>query len=168
MPPVTTKLDERVAYFYVSQKRPRRSEPIDIFRSLLTQLAWSEDGISIADPLKLIYGERGKDNITGGGEPTLEECTTWLADLTASWSRTMIIIDGLDESSDPWEVLSCLKEVFEKSASQVNIFVSSRMHVEVPHHFPDCRRIEVGEGNDSGDMDAYTRGEVYQSESSAS
>lgn len=159
-PPVAIRTDHRLAYVYVSQKQPGRSDPIDICRALLAQLAWSEGGTKIAAPLKYFYDERGRGQTTGGGQPDLEETIALIVNLTSSTPQTTIIIDAADESSDPWELLASLQEIYAKSVSKVKVFLSSRMNVEVARFFPDCEKIQIDEGKNSEDIEAYIRGEV--------
>lgn len=140
-PSVVLDSDQHVVYFYISQKQNRRSEPVDVFRCLVTQMASTSENPSIAEPIKVMFNERGRDRISGGAEPTMEECIDLMADLTASWPHNTIIIDALDECTASSEVLDALQSVCTKSPSSVKVFLSSRMNVEIPFHFPDCERI---------------------------
>jgi len=160
-PSVVLDSDQHVVYFYISQKQNRRSEPVDVFRCLVTQMASTSENPSIAEPIKVMFNERGRDRISGGGEPTMEECIDLMADLTATWPHNTIIIDALDECTAPSEVLDALQSVCTKSPSSVKVFLSSRMNVEIPFHFPDCERIQIDEGKNSGDIESYIQGEVW-------
>lgn len=158
-PPINNEPSRRLLYFYISQKQARRNEPIDIFRCLVAQLAWATDGMSIAGPLKTIYDERG-EGIAGGGELCLEECLDLLIELSCAWSEVIIILDALDECSDPSTVLAGLTEIYSKSESTVKLFLSSRMDVDVPCHFPNCHKIQIDAGKSSYDVEIFIRGEV--------
>ncbi len=160
-PSIVVESDQHVVYFYISQKQNRRTEPIDVLRCLVTQMATSSRSPSVAEPIKAMFNERGRDRVSGGGEPTIGECIELMADLSASWPRNTVIIDALDECTAPSEVLDALQDLCAKSTSSVKIFLSSRMNVEIPFHFPDCERIQIDEGRNSGDIESYVQGEVW-------
>lgn len=108
-PQVAVDSDHHVAFFYISQKSSRRSDPIDVFRCLVVQMAVSTQSTDVAESLKTIYNERGRDRFSGGGEPTFEECVELLVELSDLWPRNTIIIDALDECTAPSEVLNGYK-----------------------------------------------------------
>ena len=159
-PRVATDTEHHVAYFYIFQKQVGRSESIDIFRCLISHLARSHDGASIAGPVKAMYDERGRDRVSGRGKPSFEECVAILHELCDAWPRTTIIIDALDECLAPSEVLHGLGEVRTKATSTVQMFISSRMHISVPFYFPNCEQIHIEAGKNSGDIEKYVREEV--------
>lgn len=158
-PPIN-KSDSVIAYFYCSQKQYGRTDSTDILRCLISQLAWSKDGLSIAQPVKAIYDSRGRDRLSGGGEATLEECIDLITELVGSWSRAIIVIDALDECSNAPEVLIALRNIHKRSSTRLKIFVSSRMNIDVLHDLSDCEKVQVDEGINSGDIEAFVRSEV--------
>lgn len=157
-PQVAVDSDHHVAFFYISQKSSRRSDPIDVFRCLVVQMAVSTQSTDVAESLKTIYNERGRDRFSGGGEPTFEECVELLVELSDLWPRNTIKIDALDECTAPSEVLNGLQEVCARSSSIIKVFLSSRMNVEIPFYFPDCKRIQIDQGKNSGDIESYVKG----------
>lgn len=159
-PPILIDPDYIVSYFYISQKRNRRSDPVDIFRCILAQIASFNGDDTIIATLKAMFDERGQDRFSGGGEPSLDGCITLIIELSCCWRRSVFIIDALDECSAPNEVLNGLSDICAKSNSNIKVFLSSRMHVEVSFYFPQCDKILMEEGQHSGDSEAYVRGEV--------
>lgn len=116
--------------------------------------------MSIAQPVKTMYDLRGWDRLSGGGEPTLEECIDLIVDLINLWSRAIIIIDALDECSNAPEVLVTLREIQNRSPAALKIFVSSRMNIDVLFYLPDCEKVQVDEGMNFGDIEVFVRSEV--------
>ena len=159
-PPVVEHADHLVTYFYISKKRSGRNEPTEIFRCLATQMASLHREDSVPESLKTKYKERGPDRFSDGGELTFEECKQLMIEMSGCWTRSTLIIDALDECSTPLEVLDGLRDVCAQSSSKLKILASSRMNVEVPHYFPDCERLRIEEGQESGDLESYVRGEV--------
>lgn len=121
-PPILTDPDYIVSYFYISQKRNRRSDPVDIFRCILAQMASFNGDDTISATLKAMFDERGRDRFSGGGEPSLDECITLIIEISCCWRRSMFIIDALDECSAPNEVLNGLSDICTKSNSSIKVF----------------------------------------------
>ena len=146
-----------MVYYYISRKQVRRSESIDIFRCLIAQLAWSFDGTSIAKPVQAMYDKTGRDRISERGKPSIEERVTTLHGLCNAWPRTTIIIDALYECLVLSKVLHGLGETRAKATSTLQILLSTRTHINVPFYFADCEKIQIDEGEDSGDVEIYVR-----------
>lgn len=66
-----------------------------------------------------MFNERGRDRISGIGEPTTEECIDLMVDLSPSWPRNTIIIDALDACTAPSEVPDALQDLCAKSTSSI-------------------------------------------------
>lgn len=136
----------RVAYFYCSKKQGTEdaNSPKTVLRSLLRQLAWSIDSISIAPIVKERYREAQQARGYGGNELLADDCVELLTQLIPSHHHTKIIIDALDECSDFYELLSYLEEIASACQGKVKFLLSSRMNVPVQQVFPESARIEVG------------------------
>lgn len=156
-PRISAGTDPRMVYYYISRKQVRRSESIDIFRCLIAQLAWSFDGTSIAKPVQAMYDKTGRDRISERGKPSIEERVTTLHGLCNAWPRTTIIIDALYECLVLSKVLHGLGETRAKATSTLQILLSTRTHINVPFYFADCEKIQIDEGEDSGDVEIYVR-----------
>lgn len=130
-----------------------------ILQSLVRQLAWSTDNLSIAKPVKYLYDEAQKSPESGESRLSADECIRLLGQLTPSRQHTRIIIDALDECSEPDELLSSLKEISLSSKGTMQFFFSSRMNVAVSEEFPECTKVEVGSDNQD-DIEFYVHTEV--------
>lgn len=137
---------DRVAYFYYSKKQGTEdtNSPKTVLRSLLRQLAWSIDSISIAPIVKERYREAQQARGYGGNELLADDCVELLTQLIPSHHHTKIVIDTLDECSDFYELLSYLEEIASACQGKVKFLLSSRMNVPVQQVFPESARIEVG------------------------
>lgn len=132
-------------YFYCTKKQGEAygSHPKTILRSLVRQLAWSADNHSISKFVKDIYDECRLSHESGENRFTVRACISLLTTLISTRENTTIIIDALDECSDPLGLLSNLNEISTAVKSNVRLFFSSRMNVDVLEEFPECAKIEV-------------------------
>jgi hypothetical protein len=147
---------ERVAYFYCSKKDVRSSTPVTILRCLACQLGWKNDGTSIADSIRSLY--ENADPISGAGLPGLEGCKELLTTLVRLCPKVTVIIDALDECSDPDVLLEALQNVCQGSSGNVKIFVSSRMQIGVQDWFSEC--LLLGMEQNREDVRAFIKSEM--------
>ena len=152
---------ERLAYFYCSKKQGLKdgSSPKTVLQSLVRQLAWSTDDLSIAPTVKKRYQDSHKLQGYGQNELLTNDCIDLLVQLIASHRQTTIAIDALDECSDHYTLLSALERVSVLCKGRVKVLLSSRMHVPVNHTFPQCHQIQVGLDS-TEDIEFYIRTEV--------
>ncbi|PYH48701.1 uncharacterized protein BP01DRAFT_288615, partial [Aspergillus saccharolyticus JOP 1030-1] len=152
---------ERIAYFYCTRKQGQQEEssPQAILQSLVRQLAWAMDDLSIAKIVKERYQRAQRLEGYGKSELSVEDCVDLLTQLIADHQHTIVIVDALDECADPDMLLLCLKRIHSSCADRLRLFVSSRMHIGVQHIFSEPIRTEIGREN-RGDMDFYIRTEV--------
>jgi hypothetical protein len=149
---------ERLAYFYCSEKEKRPTDSLAVLRSLIAQLGWQRDGLSVATPLQQTYAKA--DQISGAGQLGIPQCSELLQELVHLLPKTTIVIDALDECSDYEVLLEVLYEMFRASPEgrHVNILVSSRMHVPVNEWFSGC--LCVGPADNKEDVMNFIATEV--------
>jgi hypothetical protein len=147
---------EHVAYFYCSRLY---TDPTDIIRSFLVQLAYNADGTSIAKELVENYNQRHNADF----DSSLGKWVSVLVDIVKANRQTTIIIDALDEFPRSYELLNGLKHV-HKSSENVRIFFSSRLGEEsVPEQFTNTLGLTILHNN-SEDVKIFIKREITAEE----
>ena len=157
----------QVAYFYCSRTKGEAQDPgttpETVMSSILSQLLWSPDGSGIAKQVSNLYTawryERPDE-----ARLSLEESANIVGELINPWSQTTIIIDALDECSQPYPLLRTLKRIIEDSAGRVKIFVSSRMNVDVSDVLESVSRVNIQVKDTSADVREYIWKELKESD----
>ena len=152
-----------MAYFYCVRQGQGQSgtDPVVILRSLVRQLAWSLDGSSISPSVRTFY-DKWRYEKPGSGHLSLEECSGLLTAMFSSYSNTTIILDALDECEKPYELLRALQTIANSTTSQIKLFVSSRLNVNVASVLSHCGKIDIQSQGTSKDMDIFLHTEVKQ------
>ncbi|QYS94237.1 ANK_REP_REGION domain-containing protein [Trichoderma simmonsii] len=131
------KHDVGIAYLYLNFRRHSEQEPIHILSSILRQ--FSQMGSKIHDSVQELYKkhnpkeeENRPTSQISSTRPSLDEIVNTLNQIIASYSRTYIIIDALDECTDSNLHRSTLMfEIFGlQTRLGANLFFTSRL---VPH-----------------------------------
>jgi N-terminal domain of NWD NACHT-NTPase/NACHT domain len=150
--------DQHLAYFYCS-KESQRSNHTDILCSLVAQLSSSSDGRSVAESVKEQYelGRRSGHKLSPG------DCVKLLVEIIQLIGQTTIIIDGLDESFSPYELLHHLKRVRDGSAN-IRLFISSRPNVDVASCFHNITNVTINSQENSKDIESFIKGELENEE----
>ena len=149
--------EERLAYFYCSGKTQQPQGPLDVLRCLVSQLAWSSDGQTLAHSINELF-EKDKSN-AGVGKPDMECCIELLKVLTKDCPKVTIILDALDECSDWWTLIDSLKWILRKNGN-IKLFLTSRMHVEIDDLIHDC--VIVGPAANVDDVQTFIKTEVLK------
>lgn len=155
----------QVAYFYCSRTKGEAQDPgttpETVMSSIASQLLWSPDGSGIAERVSNLY-KSWRNERPDEARLSLEESSNIVAELVNSWSQTTIIIDALDECSQPYPLLRTLKRVIGSSAGRVKLFVSSRMNVDVADVLVDVSRVEIQVQDTSADVYKYVWKELKE------
>ena len=162
---------ENIAFFYCSRSNAPGNQnfssqaarglagslPEYILRSLLVQLCFRTSGASQQNPLV----ERYENDPVAflDRQPTTDECEEDLIDVIGRNSMTYIVIDALDECSEPMILLRSLRSVASAS-SHLKIFLTSRMHVPVLDEFNRAFVVSITEQN-SKDIQHYVQCELH-------
>jgi Cdc6-like AAA superfamily ATPase len=143
-----------IAYLYCNFRRQQEQEPTDMLMSLLKQLI--QERPSIPENIKSLYNLH-KDKRT---RPSLEEVLNELHSVIASYSRTFIIIDALDE----YQVLNMdrkmlLSEIFKLQAKTgASLFATSRFIPEIMKEFEGSISLEIRASDE--DVRKYLEGHI--------
>ena len=152
--------EESVAFFYCNAKSSDRigSDPILTLRGLLRQMAWSTDDGSPIRAVKDVFDDKSH----GGTRPeylSFNRCTRLLGEVVSGLKQMTIIIDALDESSDPATILGALETLVteNKSAVSFRLCLVSKRDVKVKDFFSQCRIFDVDLTDRAEDMEYYVR-----------
>lgn len=150
-------------YFYCARNayEIERSDPDEIMRSIIRQLALLPQDQTIRDPVVAEYERRqATAELDGFDIPKLRisECLQIVLDLTAS-NPAVIVIDALDECQDlrRYDLLQALIRIVQDSSSVVKIFVTSRTDNSTLMHLSASEKIEVLQHEVKEDLEAFVQ-----------
>jgi hypothetical protein len=153
---------EFLAFYCFRTVTDSSNTPLAVLRSLVAQLACSNDGMDIVEEIQLRYQRESAQFVTGA-KLSIDESVDLLIELVNSRGSTAIVIDALDECSAPNRLLTQLRKVWN-STDGLKIFFTSRLYVEVtaPSAFPDAVIVRSGSGSDSTseDINSFIRKEL--------
>ncbi|EDN02634.1 conserved hypothetical protein [Histoplasma mississippiense (nom. inval.)] len=128
-----------IAYLYCNFKQQEEQKPADLIASLLKQLLQGQP--SVVEVVKDLYNRHKRVNT----RPSLDELRSSLQQITASYQRTFIVIDALDEcraSPDGREMF--LQGIFNlQTNTNASIFATSRFVQEIEGKFDRSIRLKI-------------------------
>jgi hypothetical protein len=158
-----------VAYFYCarSDAEPHRADPDEIMCAVLKQLSTSRPGLPIEELIVQEFTKREEEAEQDGSEPSkliAQECTGLILALTNT-TPAVIIIDALDECRPDrrHELFQSLKDLVEKSARTVKIFLSSRDDMDIIHSWSSSPNISITANENGEDIERFIHSEVESS-----
>ena len=128
-----------IAYLYCNFRQQQDQKPADLLASLLGQLVQGQP--SVSSSVKSLH-ERYRAKRT---RPSFDEISQVLQSTIASYSRTFIIIDALDEraASDGGRG-EFLSEIFKLQAKTgANLFATSRFIPDITEEFKGSPSLEI-------------------------
>lgn len=106
-------------------------------------------------PTKFCFcGQHSSFNNSSGSSLTL------LVNLGSNGTYT-VIIDALDECSDPFELVEGLK-LITQSSKNLQIFFSSRLQDHITPEFPSVSIVEIDQKGDRGDIRTFIKEECRE------
>ena len=154
---------QSIAFFYCSRGLAASlNDPTAIFRSLVAQLSCTSDGEDVYQVTRNWY-KRDAKRFTTGSRLSLEECKDLMITLMGFRGDVIIVMDGLDECSQPNHLLRALQEIWEKYP-RLKLFLTSRLDVDVGDVFPNIITVRSDFGKTSEDIQEYIRKELQRPE----
>ena len=145
-----------IAYLYCNFRQQQNQKPVDLLASLLGQLVQGRP--SVPNSMKSLY-EQHKTKRT---RPPFGEISHALQSIMASYSRTFIVIDALDEcgiSDGGWRKF--LSEIFNLQAKTgASLFATSRFIPDIAEEFKGSPSLEIRANSD--DVRKYLDGHMPQ------
>lgn len=164
---LTSENDEAFAYFYCNKQDPARSEPKEILRNLVRQLAigpWNESAnntIVHKTVHELWLKAQGKGISSIFSE--WEECLRALID---TYPRTTIVLDALDECKiqQRQDLIKLVVKLATRGseAKPVKIFVAARPEDDVRQHLDKYHVIRMQEKQNAKDIAVFIRKKISQ------
>ncbi|PMD62296.1 uncharacterized protein K444DRAFT_339158 [Hyaloscypha bicolor E] len=146
-----------MAFFYCSKdtNRVSRTNPDDILRSIVAQLSYSKMGIVRNQWINRKFGSTLSE----------KDCTQLLATLIDTVGSSTVVIDALDECSDPYSLMEALRMISDEltkcaSAHSLKIFISSREEDRVTADFPNAICISITQEETHKDMGSFIQNEI--------
>lgn len=149
-----------IVYFYCDRAELNRRDPIEIMRSLIKQLSVIQfPEPHCAESVIDAYKKRDQN-----GDLDFRECCELLIKLLNEYSKTIIVIDALDEI-DPTErvttdFLNKLKKVMDSSCSVVKLFLSSRDDGDIVIQLSGVPSIFIDPEDSSSDIKRFIEREL--------
>lgn len=151
--------EQSIAFYYCSRSAGAVSNsPTTIFRSLVAQLACTSDGEDIYHVIREWYRRDAKRFVTGS-RLSLAECEDLLVTLMNLRGKTVIVIDGIDECTEPMQLLRALHQIWSKF-SQLKLFLTSRLDVAVSEIFPSIPTVKSDFAKTTTDIRNYIEEEL--------
>jgi NACHT domain len=128
-----------IAYIYCNFRRQQEQKSEDLLASLLKQLC--QEKPSMPEIMKNLY-KRHKDKRT---RPSIDEVSKALHSVVADYSKTFIIIDGLDECqvTDGSRMKFLSEILYLQTKVGVSLFMTSRFVQEIMKNFQGCVSREI-------------------------
>ncbi|EHK24398.1 uncharacterized protein TRIVIDRAFT_10464, partial [Trichoderma virens Gv29-8] len=154
----TSAQDRGFAFCYCDRAGSLMQDPFKVLRSLARQLsykAYNDDQVR-KQVVQICQSARE------GWDPGYEEYEELILRSLNSYSRTIIILDALDESDiTKYNLAETLIGLMEKASKPVKVFISSRPDREYLEAFKTESTITVDSSNQQGDIEKFLDKELY-------
>ena len=142
--------DIAVSHFYCDSSNPERSR----YRYLLTTILKQ---ISVQSPrldhnLEKMYNMESLVQDRGPGANEVEKI---LPAVFSGFRQAFMVIDGLDELSEPERFLRYLPSLLHETTSTLRIIVFSREYLPMQNAFKECRQLSVDSGANTEDIKMF-------------
>ena len=160
---IKTGYHPSIAFYYCSRRSAAvANNPTAIFRSLVAQLSCDSEGKDVYPVIRELW-QRDANRYAMRSRLSLVECEELLVTLMKLRGKTAIVIDGLDECSEPMQLLRSLHQVW-KGSNRLKIFLTSRLDVAVTEVFPKIKTIRSDFAKTADDIREYVRKELQRKE----
>ncbi|KAI0852003.1 hypothetical protein F5Y00DRAFT_274251 [Daldinia vernicosa] len=163
----TSVSSEVIEWFYKDNRLRRPRKVVYVYcsidhdfnfmlRSLILQLAFSANGVSVQQCITERYNSRGRAQ-----QLVLDKDDSKLIlELCRAHPEIVIIIDALDECPASRHVLDTFKNVQEGSSNKIKLFLSSRLHMGLDDVFTNLQRLTIEENTTRMDLEHYINKEI--------
>jgi Cdc6-like AAA superfamily ATPase len=150
--------DIGIAFLYCNFRQQREQQHIGFFLSLLKQFAQRTP--AIPECVMRLYSDHGKTQT----RPSFGEISTALHSVIASYSRSFIVIDALDEySATDGAVSQFLEELFNLQAKTGSSFFATSRHIfNILEEFKRRQSVVLEIYASNEDMRRYLDGHIHR------
>ena len=154
--------DHALAYFYCNRSEDTRRDPENILRSFVKQLSISPGGDAVQQSLVDVYQEKRKTGFASA-KLTFEESISLLLKLIQSYSRTILILDALDETHKHLraELIDTFNYLINESP-QLKIFISSRRDDDIKRQLAKGANVGVEATDNENDISKFVADQIDQ------
>ncbi|KAK4060872.1 uncharacterized protein Triagg1_10564 [Trichoderma aggressivum f. europaeum] len=151
--------DEGFAYFYCSRSDPERRQAKYILRSYVSQLARIPNHPTMIERNILTLYLKAREEKRGF---SILECEAALMQLINFYSRTILVLDALDECEmDAREALvRILHNLVSKGDGTVKVFIASRKEADIEEYLGLKNLVEISTADNEEDIEKYVEKEI--------
>jgi hypothetical protein len=140
-----------------------RVDPMSILRSIVRQMAWVPETMSIASPINQVY-TRLQLNRPIEGNLSSRDCECLIKEILHEaqilhGAAFRVVIDALDECEEPEKLLKSLLRATE-SCENVYFMLSSRPNVRIHAYVPSAVPIDIDPAKSLEDMKFFVSNEI--------
>ncbi|KAI0392363.1 ankyrin repeat-containing domain protein [Xylariaceae sp. FL0594] len=148
----------RFAFFYCTRHEEERRQPLSVLRSYVSQLSTTPER---PDRIRKQLQHQYSDLRQSGASLGLSDCREQLRQSVDLYSRTTIVLDGLDEcdQSSRRQIIETLELLLE-SSNPVKIFIASRPEGDIRNRFCNRPSIEIRATDNKEDIKKFVHAEM--------
>lgn len=163
----TNANDEAFAYFYCNKQDPARSEPKEILRNIIRQLAtgpWKENygSSAVHKTVHSLWLKSRRRGILS----TFAQWEACLLELVDTYPRTTIVLDALDECNEEQRQslinLMVTLATRNEHSKPVKIFVAARPEEDIRRHLEKGHVIMMQDKHNAADIDSFVRMKISE------
>jgi hypothetical protein len=154
--------DHALAYFYCNRNEDTRQDPENILRSFVKQLCISPDGDAIQQSLVKIYKKKQGTGFASA-KLTFDESKALILELVQTYSRTILILDALDETDRQLraELIDTFSYLTNESP-QLKIFISSRRDDDIKRQLEKEANVGIEATDNENDISKFVADQIDQ------
>ena len=156
--------DHRFAFFYCTGDEKSKTPSNEALLAILRQAAYGAATGTISRNILDAYKRAGADSDDLKLLFSTSKYVELLGGILKSGIRLRVMIDALDQCDKPIELLKVLRDASYESSGQLELFVSSRGHVQVEKKFTDVVLVDINTSVPMDDMEIYITTEVKRRE----
>lgn len=139
-----------LAYFYFSFSDPQKQLSENLIRSLVIQL--SIQCGRCPEPLVNLYSRCQR----GAQQPSLADLLHVLRQIIEIFDQAYIVIDGLDECGDQYDLLHSVTEITSWRIETLHVLCASRKEREIEDGISKLKAVQIPLDSESVDRDIWT------------
>lgn len=145
-------LADRLVYFYCNRNDNARRDPDNILRSFVKQLSMSPGKVSVHESVHRTYNQKRQSGFSSN-HLTFAEAEQLTQEMIASYQRTTIVLDALDECDERerLKLIEALSRLVE-CGKNLKILVSSRENSDIKHQLQKKANIGISATDNHDDI----------------
>lgn len=147
---------DALTYFYCDRNRADHGDPASILRSLIRQLSTDKDDTEVCHAVEEQWRLERRKGFPSK-ELTFDTCKKVFPRLVAAHTKTIIVIDGLDECGKEtrFELMRILDDIIKDPSCFVKIFIASRDDQDLVQNYIGRTHLQVRADDNGDDIQSY-------------